>query len=247
VRKLIRFQTWLSFSFDRLLPRRFRIDGNREFVDSVIPQNVQPGTVVYDLGGGKNPVIGPRRKAELGLRVTGIDIDSGELEAAPAGSYDRIECADITSYRGNGDADLVICQALLEHVRDNDGAFRSIASILKPGGRALVFVPSRNAVYARLNLLLPEKWKRRILFAVFPEMQRDHGFAAFYDQCTPEGFARISRRHGLVTEERRVYFQSDYFRFCLPLHAIWRLWMLIFQALAGAAASETFTLVLRKS
>jgi 2-polyprenyl-6-hydroxyphenyl methylase/3-demethylubiquinone-9 3-methyltransferase len=140
----------------------------------------------------------------------------------------------------------VICQALLEHVRDTGGAFRAISSILKPGGRAILFVPSRNAVFARLNLLLPETWKRRILFSIFPEMQRDHGFPAFYHQCTPAGFARLSGQYGLVTEDRRLYFQSDYFRFCFPLHAVWRIWTLLFRLVAGPAAAETFTLVLRK-
>jgi SAM-dependent methyltransferase len=246
VRKLIQFQTWLSICFDRLLPPAFRVDGNRDFLDSVVPENVRPGTVVYDVGGGKNPVISPQRKARLGLRVVGVDIDAAELADAPAGSYDQTACADITRYQGAGDADLVICQALLEHVRDTEGAFRAISSILKPGGRALVFVPSRNAVYARLNLLLPEAWKRWILFSIFPSMERDHGFPAFYNQCTPAGFSRLSSLHQLETENRRLYFQSDYFRFFFPLHALWRLWTLLFRLIGGPAAAETFTLVLRK-
>ena len=99
--------------------------------------------------------------------MVGLDIDGKELSAAPDGLYDRTAAADITKYRGQGDADLVICQALLEHVHDTGRALEAIASILKPGGRALIFVPSRNAVYARLNLLLPENLKRRILFAFF--------------------------------------------------------------------------------
>lgn len=246
MRKLIRFQIWLSYVLDRLLPAAFRIDGNREFLESVVPQNVRRGAVVYDVGGGKNPVISPARKAELGVRVIGLDIDAAELAAAPAGSYDQTAPADISVYRGPGNGDLVICQALLEHVRDTDGAFGAISSILKPGGHALIFVPSRNAAYARLNLLLPERLKRWVLFTIFPEMLRDHGFPAFYNQCTPAGFERISRQHQLITEDRRLYFQSDYFRFFFPLHAIWRIWTMFFRLIAGAAAAETFTLVLRK-
>ena len=33
-------------------------------------------------------------------------------------------CADITRFKGGGDADLIICQAVLEHVKDVEGAFR---------------------------------------------------------------------------------------------------------------------------
>jgi 2-polyprenyl-6-hydroxyphenyl methylase/3-demethylubiquinone-9 3-methyltransferase len=118
--------------------------------------------------------------------------------------------------------------------------------MLKPGGRAVLFVPSRNAVYARLNLMLPERLKRRILFAIYPEMTRDHGFPAFYDGCTPAGFSAMAQSNGLECENRSLYFQSDYFRFCLPLHVLWRVWVAAFRAWAGPEAAETFTLVLRK-
>ena len=235
-----------SSRFDALLPEEFSIDGNREFLDKLVPSFVLPRTVIYDVGGGKNPVVGPQRKTELGLRVIGLDIDGGELTSAPTGSYDKAVCADISSYQGPGDGDLVICQALLEHVRDTGAALRAISSILKPGGRALIFVPSRHAVYARINLLLPESLKRRILFTVFPKTRRDHGFHAFYDRCTPANFVGMAAQNGLVTEDCRVYFQSGYFRFCFPLHAAWRLWMLLFRRFAGWQAAETFTLILRK-
>ena len=246
MRTLIAFQTRLSLCFDRLLPRAFRVDGNREFLDSIVPENLKAGAVIYDVGGGKNPVITRERKTELGLRVVGVDIDCAELAAAPKGSYDQTAAADITSYQGGGDADLVVCQALLEHVRDTGRALRAIASILKPGGKALIFVPSRNAVYARLNLLLPQNLKRWILFTVFPNMRRDHGFPAFYDRCTPSSFDCLTRQHGMITEDRRLYFQSDYFRFCFPLHALWRVWTMLFRIFAGPQAAETFTLILRK-
>ena len=79
----------------------------------------------------------------LGLTVVGIDIDQAELDRAPQGIYDRTICADVSQLRGNADADLLICLAVLEHVRDVSAAFTSIASCLKPGGKALIFDPSR--------------------------------------------------------------------------------------------------------
>jgi hypothetical protein len=56
----------------------------------------------------------------------------------------------------------------------------------------------------------------------------------------------MAAQQGLVKEDCRLYFQSDYFRFCFPLHAAWRLWILLFRMFAGQQAAETFTLVLRK-
>jgi SAM-dependent methyltransferase len=239
-------QTRLSLRFDRLLPADFRLDGNRDFIERIVPDYLRPAMVVYDVGGGKNPLVPPERKSALGLEVVGLDIDAGRLAAAPSGVYDRAICADICTYRGRADADLVICQALLEHVPDVAGALRAIATILKPGGRALIFVPCRNAVYARINLVLPEALKRVLLFAIFPEMRADHGFPAHYDQCTPSKLERVARKHGLATEYRRIYFESGYFRFCLPLHMLWRAWVALFQSLVREDAAETVSLVLRR-
>jgi 2-polyprenyl-6-hydroxyphenyl methylase/3-demethylubiquinone-9 3-methyltransferase len=245
--KLIRVQTEWSRRFDELHPAQCRLDGNRDFLDNVVPAYLKRASVVYDIGGGKNPVISSQTKCELSLTLIGLDIDTRELAFAPAGLYDRTICADITSFSGTGNADLVICQALLEHVSDTDRALAGIARTLTSGGRALLFVPSRNAVYARLNLLLPEWLKRAILFGIYPEMTGDHGFPAYYDRCTPAALEGIARRHGLKVESRRLYFHSDYFRFCLPFHALWRGWAILFRAVAGPSASaETFTLVLRK-
>jgi SAM-dependent methyltransferase len=246
LRKLIDSQVRLTRRFDRLLPAELQIDGNRDFLDDLVPHHLQPGALLYDVGGGKNPVIGRQLKTDLALRTVGLDIDNAELASAPPGLYDQTICADITAYGGHCDADLVICQALLEHVRDTDRAVAAISSILKPGGRALIFVPCRNAVYARLNSILPEEVKRRILFGVFPNTRRDQGFPAYYNWCTPAGFDRLGRRHGLIPELLRPYFTSGYFRFCLPLHVAWRMWLLLFRLMAGAEAAETFAVVFRK-
>jgi SAM-dependent methyltransferase len=245
-RRCFRRQEEWTRRFDRMLPETYRIDGNRDFLDRVVPAYLKCGAIVYDIGGGKNPVIDQRTKSRLSLTVIGLDIDRHELSSAPTGSYDAIVCSDISSFTGAADADLVICQALLEHVVDTDRALQAIAGILKPGGHALLFVPSRNAAYARVNMLLPERLKRAFLFGIYPEMARDHGFPAFYDRCTAAAFDKMARRHGMVCASSRLYFQSDYFRFCFPVHLMWRAWIVLFRALAGAHAAETFTLILRK-
>jgi SAM-dependent methyltransferase len=247
LRALIEFQKVLSHRFDTLLPDVFRRDGNRDFLDNLVPRYLQPGSLVYDIGGGKNPVITPGQKSSHSLKVVGLDIDDGELASAPVGIYDRTICADITSYCGRRDADIVISQALLEHVPDVDRAMAAIASILRPGGLALLFIPSRNAVYARINNLLPQRLKCRLLFWIFPEMSRDHGYPAYYDHCTPSQVQQLASQHGLSTERLTLYFTSDYFRFCLPLHVLWRCWLLFFRKLLGADAAETFSLVLRRA
>src|SRR2546426_944806 len=240
-------QQSLSKCFDRLLPIEYQVDGNRDFLDHWIEPYLKHGSIVYDVGGGKNPVISLDGKRRLGLRLVGLDIDQDELAASPSGVYDERICADITRYRGQADADLVVCQALLEHVQDSQEAITAIASILKPGGTALLFLPSRNAVFARINLLLPQQLKRKILHGVFPSTKRNQGFPAYYDHCTPADFRRLAANSGLAVDLCGVYFRSSYFMFFFPLHFAWRIWMLVFRYFAQEQAAETFSLALRKN
>jgi 2-polyprenyl-6-hydroxyphenyl methylase/3-demethylubiquinone-9 3-methyltransferase len=245
-RKTVDSQIGWSNKLDKLLPDVFRIDGNQNFIHEFVTPYLTPGALVYDVGGGKQPMIPVESKVGLGIRVVGLDIDEKELRSAPAGAYDATVCCDITKYRGKADGDVVLCQALLEHVANVADALRAIDSILKPGGVALLFVPSSNAVYAKLNLMLPERLKRAILFRVFPKTSKAQGFRAYYDRCTPRDIKNVAGQLGLLTERLRLYYHSNYFAFVAPLYALWRVWTLAFYVIDREQAAETFSVALRK-
>jgi SAM-dependent methyltransferase len=252
VHKAVRFLVRLSQAFDRLfLPPAFVVDGNQAFIRELYRTYLFSGATVIEIGGGKNPLISAAEKRELNLRVIGLDISERELGAAPVGIYDRTICADITQYSGPACADTAICAALLEHVRDTGAALSAIASLLKPGGVALLFIPSRNAVYARINQIVPESFKRWLLRAIygdFPEIKAElTGFPAYYDRCTPRDICTIAVGAGFTVQRLQVYFASGYFQFLPPLYVAWRLWQIAFKTIAGDQAAETFTVVLKKS
>lgn len=246
-RNFVRSQVLLSGLVDRLVPAKFRTLGIRHFRDEILPRHLGPCQKIYDVGGGSVPCISLDQKKFLNAIVVGLDIDAHELAKAPAGCYDTTIVADITNFRGAGDADLVICRAVMEHVRDASAAFRSLATILREGGRLLIVVPSRNALFARVNLMLPEKLKRCILFSIFPHKGRGHdGFPAFYDRCTPRDFRRMARASGFVVEQLVPYYYSTYFTFFVPFFILWRIWVLLFALTRREQAAEVFSLVCRK-
>jgi len=246
LRQLVASQVALSQAFDRLLPRSFRIDGAKDFKHRVVPNRLRSGIVVYDIGGGARPCVDVVTKRLLEITLVGLDIDEEQFAKAPAGLYDRAIVADIGTYREPHAADLVVCKSTLEHVRDTEAAFATMAQLLKPGGTLLVFAPSRNALYARLNLLLPERLKRRLLSAFMPD-QADHlGFPARYDRCTPCDFRRFASCQGLEIEELRPYYITSYFSVVFPLYLLWRAWIIAYRTLAREHAAETFVLIARK-
>lgn len=178
----------LSQWFDRtFLSSSFLKDGNCDFIYDLAPSYLCQGMKIYDVGGGKQPFVSIEKKSDLGLKIVGIDISQSELDRAPGGAYDEVLCGDIANIKGHADGDLVICQAVLEHVKDTEGAMRSVASLLKPGGKALIFVPSRNAIFARLNILLSEEIKRKLLYSVYPSARAAQGFPSFYNKSVVSG------------------------------------------------------------
>ncbi len=246
LQKMIGFNKRVSAWFDRTVLPRYTVDGATHYTSSFLPRFVAPRMVVYDVGGGRSPVMSKQDKQGLQLLYVGIDISDEELRNSPEGVYDRVHVSDLSAFRGNADADVVICRAVLEHVRDVRRAFRSLSSILKPGGRLVLFVPCRNALYARLNLLLGDRVKRWLLFSIHPHTRGHQGFTSFYDQCTPGRFERIARENGLVLESRRCYQYNFYLSFFFPFHLVYRLVSIGLYKVFGDEFCEAFSLCLRR-
>lgn len=239
----ISISKWFDKTF---LSDPFRIDGNLDYLFKVVPKYITEGAKLYDVGGGKQPMYSVKDKYNLGLTIIGIDIDEVELKNAPHGSYDKIICADISSFEGQGDGDFVLCQALLEHVENTEVAIKSISTLLKPGGKALIFVPSRNAIFARLNNFLPQKIKKALLYSIYPKTRHAQGFPSYYNKCTPRDFLKISSENSLNLVESRYYYISSYFQFFFPLYLLWRLWIITFRFISKEQAAETFCMVFEK-
>ncbi len=245
--RFLKLQQRISAAIDRLLPNSYSVDGAFDFIDHVVPAYVPRNALVYDVGGGKHPVLSPAQKSNASVRVIGLDIDADELSRAPSGCYDGVVCADIAGFTGASDADVVLCASVIEHVRDTPAALRAVASILKIGGHAVFYVPCRNAVFARLNLCIPEKLKQMLLSLLVPKSKGYCGFQAFYDHCTPTDFVRAARRAGLQVELIKPYWYSPYFAWFAPAFLLWRGWVLLARAIAGRQAAEAFAIVLKRA
>jgi 2-polyprenyl-6-hydroxyphenyl methylase/3-demethylubiquinone-9 3-methyltransferase len=245
-RSLIDSQIALSRAFDRLLPLSFRIDGSKDFKQRIVPSYLRPGLIVYDIGGGARPCVDPETKRRLGLKITGLDIDEEQFAKAPREAYDRAIVTDIATYQEQNAADLVVCKSTLEHVRDTGAAVATMARLLNPGGTLLVFVPSRNALYARLNVLLPQHVKMGLLRTFMPHRADHLGFPAVYDHCTPRDFCRFAVSQGLQIKELRAYYISSYFSVVFPVYVLWRIWIIVYRAAAREHAAESFILIAQK-
>lgn len=247
-RKIFLFQQKLSFAFDRILPHMFYHYGSGSF-RRLVPEYLQEGQKIYDMGSGKVPSIMSEYFEPLRgrLHVTAVDIDPGEIMRAPEGFYsDHIIC-DITKTPGSGDGDLILSRAMLEHVVDSRAALENMATYIKPGGRIIFFAPCRNSAFARLNMILPEELKKKLLGFLYGEKAETIGFRAYYDRCTPREMERSAHEIGLEVEKKMIFYNSNYFTFFLPVHVLWRLYQLLVIVPFGLEQlCEGFVYVLRK-
>lgn len=244
-RRLIEQQVAWSKALDRRLPPDLSIDARKYFHEEYLGRFIAPNSRVYDVGGGRYPSLTRDQKTRQNLHIVGVDLNAEELDAAPAGVYDHTAAADITGFQGNNDSDFIICETVIEHVKDTSQAFRAFHSILRPGGLVIMLVPCRTAIFARLNRLLPEPWKRYILTSIYPTV-RGQGWPAYYDRCTPVEFRKLAAAGGFDVVHLKPFYYSAYFQFCFPFYAPWRLWVWLARTLTPERAAETFCICLRK-
>jgi 2-polyprenyl-6-hydroxyphenyl methylase/3-demethylubiquinone-9 3-methyltransferase len=232
--------------FDSLLSPAIRHDGNHYFISQVIPSALKDNSVIYDIGGGSQPCISVADKLKKNITLVGLDISDEEMNKAPANIYDQKISADLTQYIGNGNADTIVCQAVLEHIEDNRAAARSLSTICKQHGIVYVFVPCKNAVYARLNVVLPERVKNWALELVQPGLTEHQGFPAYYNNCTPTEMKNLFLENGFEIIQIKTFWMSSYFGNFFPIHILWRTYQLLAWALIGDDAAETFILIAKK-
>jgi 2-polyprenyl-6-hydroxyphenyl methylase/3-demethylubiquinone-9 3-methyltransferase len=179
---------------------------------------------VGDVGGGKKPFAWAAGLDSAGKEYIGLDLDPDELKRAPAGTYSEVRVVDICDPPKDleGRFDLILCRNTLEHVVNVAAAIEGLSLMSVPGGRCFLELPCRHAAFARLNMVLPNELKRRMMHAVFPHKSGD-GFPAFYDQCLPSKIEQLANRSGFEKLAERRSYRSTYFGFFFPLYVVWRL------------------------
>jgi hypothetical protein len=100
-------------------------------------------------------------------------------------------------------------------------AIGHIARVMKPGGRTVHFMPSRNALFAIASRALPFEPLLRLLHFTRPETVDHVEFEVHYDHTEPVAMRRLFTEAGFrnVTVQWTAS-QADYFKPLTPLYLI---------------------------
>lgn len=186
--------------FDRIAARWWDTDGPFRPLHDLNPVRLAfiercsalAGRHAIDVGCGGGVLA--EAMARAGARVIGIDasaaaIEIARLHAQQAGLSIDYRCASAEQAAGKlaGSGDVVACMELLEHVPDPPALLRSIASLLRPGGSAILSTVNRTAVAYALGVIAAE-----YLLRILP--RGTHDYRRF---IRPSELGRWARQAGL--------------------------------------------------
>lgn len=203
----------LRIESDRALWSRFR----QRVIDSLV--DLPDGGTFVDLGGGRRCEYADAVPRSRAVRLVAVDISASEL----AHNHDADETIVADVAKGlpfdDGRIDLLVSHALLEHVDGVPAAIGHIARVMKPGGRTIHYMPSRNALFAIAARLLPFDQLLRLLHFTRPETIDRVEFEVHYDHTEPVAIRRLFTEAGFrsVTVEWTAA-QADYFKPIVPLY-----------------------------
>jgi 2-polyprenyl-3-methyl-5-hydroxy-6-metoxy-1,4-benzoquinol methylase len=183
------------------------------------------GSKIADVGGGKKPAKATLKRERMQVKCyDGFDIDLNELDLAKR-YYTNISKVDLTESLPSNIAakyDFIVCRNTLEHVDDVRASVENLAGMLVKGGKLYLKLPCRHALFAKLNLALPQGFKKKVLHFIYPHKAGD-GFRVYYDKSTPAELSKILGENGLDIEKLRLNKYSSYFAFFFPFYFIWRI------------------------
>lgn len=208
---------WLESRFHWQSDKPFWIEFEHLVTDTVAA--VPAGGSVVDVGGGRRCMWA--YAVPSAVHLIAIDIDPEELAANSVVQDRRVGDVSKGLPLSDGEADVIVTRALLEHVNGVLPAIDHMAAALKPGGRAQHFVPARNSLFGIVARHGPFKLLHALVHIAIPSSKGQVEFPTFYDHCTARDLEEGFLAAGFSEVDVRVcYAQSSYFYPFLPIYLL---------------------------
>ncbi|MBW5447522.1 methyltransferase domain-containing protein [Cohnella sp. CFH 77786] len=142
----------IYLKMDRLEQEHWWFAGRRNIIESLLHTRLTPldsDSRILDAGCGTGGNLG--LLSRLGCEVSGLEMDRGAAEIARWKSGKSVYVGSLPDGVPFADEsfDLIVLLDVLEHIDDDVGALRTLASKLKPGGSLLITVPAFSFLWSR--------------------------------------------------------------------------------------------------
>jgi len=182
--------------WQRRLMRRFGYFSGESWYEATIDRLVKNSTSWLDVGGGKTLFPSNERLSKLLSErcelLVGVD-PSANINANPY-LHERVNCI-VEEFNTERKFDLATLQMVAEHVREPRLVIESLARLVEPGGRVVVYTPSRWSPVSIAASLIPFWLHKPITRAVWG-LNGEDTFPMFYRMNTRNRLRRLFHERG---------------------------------------------------
>jgi ubiquinone/menaquinone biosynthesis C-methylase UbiE len=203
-----------------------RVDGGVAFYVRVHAL-LRSEMTVLDVGCGRgefvermdrNPALKWRILKGACKKVIGIDVSDAGRENSTLDEFRSLdsECWPVES----ASIDLLVSDAVLEHVPNPDMFFAECNRVVKPGGFVCCRTSNRWAYYALIASMIPNRFHAAIISRVQPGRKEEDVFPTVYRANSVRALQRLMRNHNFEGCVYRHIAEPSYFRFSPLLYSI---------------------------
>lgn len=183
--------------------RRFRIGyySPDDYYEAVVERLVTPGCRWLDVGGGReifpsNPSLS-RELAERVAHLAAVD-PSPNVHENPF-AHEKLQ-AFIEAYTSAEPFDILTLRMVAEHIANPDEALASMARLIKPGGRVVIYTINKFAPVSIAAWAIPF-WLHHPIKRILWRTEEKDTFPVTYKMNTRRTLRRLAVAHGLAEEE----------------------------------------------
>jgi SAM-dependent methyltransferase len=202
-----------------------RIDGTVAFYTRV-QALVKPDMVMIDFGCGRGAYTADPVTYRRDLRifrgkarqVIGIDASAA---AADNPFLDEFRCLKAADWPvADGEANLIVCDNVLEHLPDPAAFFHEAYRTLSPGGSLCIRTPNQLNYIALLSRLIPNRSHTRVLAKAKPNLSEVDIFPTLYRCNTIPLLRRALQRQGFQAVVYGCEAEPSYLSFSRAAYAL---------------------------
>lgn len=177
-----------------------KVEASRKLVRGFLDLLNRPNAALLDVGSGRGEMLGGARAEGLD-RVVGLELSKAMIDAAKKAYDVDVQPLLLEDYAAQTDErfDIIVLNAVLEHVYDPDSMIAACRTLMTPGGVLYLDVPNEDHLLADVGGVVNRVLGRPAVFKLAPTFPPYHVFG-----FSPGSLEVLLDKHGFAIDRLEV-------------------------------------------